>query len=336
MILDTLPATKYRKEIDFRLVGEDAVMVEYGRIPPENYIDYMDIFRTMAVTAEVERRKVTGFTPLEGFLEVTPSFRTAVYRFDPRVKSIESMIGALKDIEEAVGDSRDIAKMEFNSPVIERPLHFEDSRIQEANERYLKEFKPNGSVDVDPVYMDNMTYVADYCGISREECKEKVLSTEWLSCLMSFMVGSCITLPLDRRCTIRSCKCNPPRTWCPRGGVCFVGFVLSEYLWDGSAGGGQLIGRTSQAVDPSQNHSSFKEDIALTHRLDRIRWYEVDEAELLRIEKAIDEGSSDFIYKKTPGRFSVGEWLEFEQEHKAEIDAWLKKIDEAAARAPVP
>jgi len=76
--------------------------------------------------------------------------------------------------------------------------------------------------------------------------------------------------------------------------------------------------------------------VALFHTQDRIKWYEVSPDELLRIERLVDSGSSEYIYKKTPGRFSVGEWLEFERKHKDEIDKWLKQVNEYAAKAPIP
>jgi hypothetical protein len=74
----------------------------------------------------------------------------------------------------------------------------------------------------------------------------------------------------------------------------------------------------------------------LAHTLDRLKFYEVSIDEQRRVEKLVDSGSSEFIYKKTPGRFSVGEWREFERQHEEEIDRWLKQVEEYAAKAPVP
>jgi len=105
VILDTIPGTPYRKEILFRLAGDDSIMVEYGR---EMVIDYMDVFRQLAVAQEVQRRASSGYVQMNGFIEVVPSFRTSQYRFDPRVKPVEKMVETIKDIELSVGDERDI------------------------------------------------------------------------------------------------------------------------------------------------------------------------------------------------------------------------------------
>jgi len=119
------------------------------------------------------------------------------------------------------------------------------------------------------------------------------------------------------------------------GAVGFGSFILSWYPVPG-AGGYHLVGRTSPLLDLEQKHPSFREDVALHHTLDRIKWYEVSVDELLRIEKLVDSGSPEYIYKKTPGRFSIGAWREFDRGHKAEIDAWLKQVDEYASKAPTP
>jgi allophanate hydrolase subunit 1 len=226
--------------------------------------------------------------------------------------------------------------MEFNSPIIEQPIAFEDPQIKETNEKYLKEVKMvDSSPDIDPIYGDSISYMASYVGISREEWKEKFLSTNWFASNMGFLVGLVDWIPLDRRCTLRTSKSNPPRVWTCRGAVGFGSFLLSWYPV-AAAGGYHLMGRTSPLLQFEQKHPSFKEDVALYHTLDRIKWYEVSPSELLRIEKDVDSGSSDFVYKKTPGRFSVGDWLESDRQHKDEIDAWFKQIEENAAKAPVP
>lgn len=333
VILDTIPATPYRKEILFRLAGDDSIMVEYGR---EMQTDYMDAFRQLLVAAEVKHRAVLGYSQMEGFIEVVPCFRTAQYRFDPRVKRIEQMVATIKDIELTVGDERDIERADYNSPLIELPIAFEDPLIKEANQKYLREVKKkDSSADIDPVYGDSITYMADYVGISREEWKEKFLSTEWFCWVMGFFIGLICAIPLDRRNFLRTGKSNPPRVYTPRNTVCMGEFNCSWYTVD-APGGYHLIGRTGPVIDLSQTHPSFQEDVALAHTLDRLKFYEVSIDEQRRIEKIVDSGSSEFIYKKTPGRFSVGEWREFERQHKEEIEKWLKQVEEYAAKAQVP
>jgi len=333
VLLDTIPPSKHRKEILFKLAADDAIMVEYGRIPE---VDYMDVFRQILVSTEVNKRAVTGYTRMDGFLEAVPTFRTCQYRFDPRKKTIEEMVTAIKDVELAVGDERDIERADFNSPLIEIPIAFEDPIVKESNERYLREVKlAKSSVDIDPTYGDGITYMANYVGISREEWKEKFLSTEWLCFATGFIIGVIISIPIDRRNLLRTSKSNPPRVSSPRSTVCMGSFICSWYPID-APGGYHLVGRTGPVVDMEQRHPSFKEDVALAHTLDRLKFYEVSVEEQRRIEELVDSGSSEYVYKKTPGRFSVGEWREFEREHKDEIDKWLRHVEEHAAKAPIP
>jgi hypothetical protein len=86
----------------------------------------------------------------------------------------------------------------------------------------------------------------------------------------------------------------------------------------------------------SQKHPDFKDDPVLLHVGDRVRFYEVDDRELVSMEEMVDKGSSEFRYKKTQGNFSVAEWLDYNRKHKGEIEAWHKHQSEAAAKAPVP
>lgn len=333
VILDTIPATRYRKEILFLLAGDDSIMVEYGREP---VIDYMDMFRQLLVSVEVNRRAAVGYTQMEGFIEMVTAFRTAQYRFDPRVKTVEQMVAIIKDIELALGDERDIERADFNSPLLELPIAFEDPFVKETNERYLREVKKvEYSVDIDPIYGDSLSYMAKYVGISRDEWKEKFLSTEWFAWIMGFLIGLVGMVPLDQRSLLRTSKSNPPRVSTCRGGVGFGASTLSWYPVV-AAGGFHLIGRTGPLIDLSQSHPSFKEDVALVRTLDRVKFYQVSVDELLRIEKLVDSGSAEYVYKKTPGRLSVGEWREFEKEHKAEIDQWIRQVEEYAAKAPIP
>ena len=333
VILDTIPATPYRKEIIFRLAGDDSIMVEYGR---EMIFDYMDLFRQLAVNQEVRRRVYWGYTQMSGFIESVPTVRTCMYTFDPREKTIEQMVEVIKDVELSMGDERDIERLEFNSPIIEQPIAFEDPQIRETNERYLREVKRvKSSPDIDPVYGDSITYMANYVGITREEWKEKFLSTEWFSYDMGFFVGLVNLIPLDRRCLLMTSKSNPPRVWTCRGAVGMGESTLSWYPV-AAAGGYHLAGRTSPLIDMEQKHPSFGSDVALYHTCDRVKWYEVSPEELLRIERLVDKGSSEYIYKKKPGRVSIAEWREFERQHKEEIARWLRQIEEYSPKAPTP
>lgn len=330
--LDVLPTTEYRKEIVFRVSGDDSIFVEYGR---EMLVDYMDMFRIQAVNQEIMNRQLVGYSSMEGFIQAVPQWRTIQYTFDPRVMSMSKMLEIAKDVEEAVGDDRNIGSMVFNSPIIELPLCWEHSGVKKAIEKYLREIRPEGAANIDSKTLSNLPYIAQCNGITPEEVKEKIFDTEWFAYTMCFLVGLVMCVAIDRRSMMITNKYNPPRTWTERSTWAMGGFDVGWYASAG-AGGYQLFGIVAPVLQMEQTHPAFQQDVALVHTLDRLRPVEVDEAELDRITKLVDSGSSDYVYKKTPGEFSVGEWLEFEKEHEDEIKKWVKHIRESFENMPVP
>jgi allophanate hydrolase subunit 1 len=331
-VLELLPATDYRKEIFIRVSGDDSIFVEYGR---EMHVDYMDMFRIQAANQELMYRQIVGWTSLEGFLGALPQWRTIQYTFDPRIMPMKRMVDIAKDIEEAVGDDRNIARMEFNSPIIELPLCWEHSAVKKAIEKYLREIRPGGAPNIDSKKLSNVPYIAQCNGISEEEVKEKIYGTDWFSYTMCFLLGLVMDVALDRRCNMLTNKYNPPRTWTERSTWAMGGFDVGWYASAG-AGGYELLGLVAPVLQTEQIHPAFKQDIALVHTLDRLHIVEVSESELDRITKLVDSGSPEYVYKKTPGVFSVAEWLEFEKEHATEISKWQKYIRGSFEKTPIP
>jgi urea carboxylase len=330
--LDVLPPSKHRKEIIIRQSGDDSIFVEYGR---EMVVDYMDMFRIQAVNQELMNRQLVGYTSLQGFVQAVPQWKSIQYTFDPRIMSMQKMIDVAKDIENSVGDNRNISKMVFNSPITELPLCWEHSSVKIAIEKYIREIRPEGAANIDPKTLSNVPYIAQCNGIAPEQVKERIFGTEWFDYTMCFLVGLVMSVPIDRRCMMITNKYNPPRTWTERSTWSLGGFDLGVYASAG-AGGYQLFGLVAPVLQWDQIHPDFKQDVALFHTLDRVRPVEVDEEELNRITALVDSGSSDYRYKKTPGQFSVEEWLELEKENEEVIDKWLNHIRESFEKTPVP
>ena len=332
VVLDLVPRTDHRKEISFRIAGDDSLFVEYGR---EAVVDYMDMFRVQAANQELMRRQIQGWTSLEGFQQALPQWRAIQYTFDPRRMSMQQMLAVAKDIEAAIGDDRDLARLEFRSPVIELPLCWEHPKIREAIDKYVAGVKPGGCVCIDSERGSNLPYVALCNGVSEDEIKDKVFGTEYLNYTMCFLVGLNMQVALDRRCRLLTNKYNPPRTWTARSTYGLGGFDTGWYSSVG-AGGYQILGLLGPMLQMAQKHPSFRQDVALCHTLDRIKFVEVSESEIDRITALIDAGSSDYVYKVTPGSFSVSEWLDFEREHEDEITGWIDHSRDAFAKAPIP
>lgn len=328
-----LPATKYRKEISIRVSGDDSIFVEYGKDFTE--VDYMDMFRVQAVDGEIKKRQVAGYSDMEGFLQALPQWKSIQYTYDPRVTTMEKMVELAIDCEEAVGDTRHISKVVFNSPIFELPMCWEHSLVKTAIEKYLREIRPEGAVNIDQKKLSNVPYIAQCNGISEEEVKEKIYGTDYFAYTMCFLVGLVMAVAVDRRFSMMTNKYNPPRTWTGRGTWAMGGFDLGNYA-SASAGGYELFGVTVPTLQMEQMHPAFKQDVALIHTLDRYRLIEISEEEQKRATELVDAGSAEYIYKKTPGQFSVAEWLEFEKEHEDEIQKWQKHIRTAFANTPTP
>ena len=321
-VVDGLPERAGRKEILFRVAGDGYIQVEYGT---EQIFDLLDAFRLFSVMERIERKKIPGL------LESGQGFRTLTVRYDPLVVSYKELIGHLKEVEDGIGDQRELS---FKSKLVTLPIVFEDSVTREAIARYSKYIRGDAPNVVEG---HNLRYAALYNGVSVEELERKFLQTEWLLVHQLFFPGGTYQLPIDPRSAIEAPKYNPVRTYTPEGTVGIGGQCVYIYTTE-SPGGYQMLGRTVPTYQLGQLHPAFKDRPFLLQSSDRIRYVETSEERLQEIYRAVHvEGSSAaYRYDIKEGVFKVSDWLEFV--NRDDVREEVKRFDETkrAAQRKVP
>lgn len=319
VILDTLPETDSRLEVLFRQAGDGFLQVEYGRVQRANL---MDSFRMQVINEMVLEKK------LNGLIETVPGIRTNMFHFDPTVLSPKSLIEEIKEAEESVKSIEDIV---VESRLIKLPIAFEDSETKKAVEKYVKEVRPNAPNVINGY---NLEYIAMCNGITVDEVKQMLLTTEWYNSGCGFWPGGGFFWPMDPRCAIVVPKYNPPRTWTPEGTVGIGGPCVFTYTTP-TGGGYQLFGRTIPTFQFSQKHPLFKETPFLYRSADRIKFHEVTEDEILYIFEHV-HNETDYQYDITEDKISVKEYLEFYNSEEVQKGAkeFQEKQREGTRTAP--
>ncbi len=319
VILDTLPETDSRLEVLFRQAGDGFLQVEYGRVQRANL---MDSFRMQVINEMVLEKK------LAGLIETVPGIRTNMFHFDPTVLSPKSLIEEIKEAEESVKSIEDIV---VESRLIKLPIAFEDSETKKAVEKYVKEVRPNAPNVINGY---NLEYIAMCNGITVDEVKQMLLTTEWYNSGCGFWPGGGFFWPMDPRCAIVVPKYNPPRTWTPEGTVGIGGPCVFTYTTP-TGGGYQLFGRTIPTFQFSQKHPLFKETPFLYRSADRIKFHEVTEEEILYIFEHV-HNETDYQYDITEDKISVKKYLEFYNSEEVQKGAkeFQEKQREGTRTAP--
>lgn len=319
VILDTLPETDSRLEVLFRQAGDGFLQVEYGRVQRANL---MDSFRMQVINEMVLEKK------LAGLIETVPGIRTNMFHFDPTVLSPKKLIEEIKELEESVTSIEDIV---VESRLIKLPIAFEDSETKKAVEKYVKEVRPNAPNVINGY---NLEYIAMCNGITVDEVKQMLLTTEWYNSGCGFWPGGGFFWPMDPRCAIVVPKYNPPRTWTPEGTVGIGGPCVFTYTTP-TGGGYQLFGRTIPTFQFSQKHPLFKDSPFLYRSADRIKFHEVTEEEILYIFEHV-HNETDYQYDITEDNISVKKYLEFYNSEEVQKGAkeFKEKQREGTRTAP--
>lgn len=318
-ILRTLPANEAREEVLFRQAGDGFLQVEYGH---EQRLYVPDSFRMLAVDGMVKDKKINGL------IETVPGLRTNMFHFDPTVITVDRLIDEIAECEDEL---KTLESMVIPSRLIKLPIAFEDTETKKAVEKYLQLIRPDAPNCEDGY---NLDYIAQCNGITPQEAKEKLMETEWFNSGCGFWPGGGFFWPLDPRCALVVPKYNPPRTWTPEGAVGLGGPCVFTYTTP-TGGGYQLMGRTIPTFQFAMKHPQFAETPFLYRNADRIKFYEVSEAEVLDIYSHVHD-KTDYKYEIDEGEIVVKDfidWLHSDQIQK-ETAEFNKKREAGMAAAP--
>lgn len=318
-LLRTLPPNEAREEVLFRQAGDGFLQVEYGHTQ-RLYVP--DSFRMLAVDKMINDKKI------KGLIETVPGLRTNMFHFDPEVLALDKLI---EEITECEDELKSLGDMIINSRIIKLPIAFEDSETKKAVEKYSQTIRPNAPNIIDGY---NLEYIAMCNGVTVPEVKKMLMRTEWFNSGCGFWPGGGFFWPLDPRCALTVPKYNPPRTFTPEGTVGIGGPCVFTYTTP-CGGGYQLMGRTIPTFQFAMKHPQFKETPFLYRNADRIKFYEVDEKEILNIFEHV-HNQIDYVYEIEESQIKVNEYVEWlnSEEIQKEANEFNRKRKISLAKAP--
>ena len=304
-ILHRIPATSSRVEVLYRPAGDCYLLVEYGPIE----LDLALRFRVQALLEWLQKH------PMEGLLELTPGVRSLQihYRPDqlPREKLLDRLIAAQDELQ-------NLEAMDVPSRIVYLPLAWDDSQTQLATRKYMQSVRADA-----PWCPRNLEFIRRVNGLETEaDVKQIVFAASYLVMgLGDVYLSAPLATPLDPRHRLVTTKYNPARTWTPENAVGIGGAYLCIYGMEGP-GGYQFVGRTLQVWNRYHRTQDFTQPWLLRF-FDQIRFYEVEEAELLAMREAFPRGKMALRIEET--RFSLAAYQRFLEENAESIAAFRQQ-----------
>jgi urea carboxylase len=272
----------------YRRQGDDNILVEYGDMA-------LDVGLRMRVHVLAE---ALGAAKLPGIVDLTPGIRSLQVHFDSATTSADRILDALKGIEAGLPAPEDVT---VPSSTVWLPLSWNDPQIQLAMRKYQELVRPDA-----PWCPDNIEFIRRINGLSStDDVKGIVFDAEYLVLgLGDVYLGAPVATPVDPRHRLVTTKYNPARTWTPENAVGIGGAYMCIYGMEGP-GGYQLFGRTIQMWNSWRTTPAFKPGHPYLLRFfDRVRFFPVDEQELVEMREAFPHGAydvriedSDFSYR---------------------------------------
>lgn len=249
-------------------------------------------FKSMALTGELQRRKVPGVT------EICPANASYLVRFDPDVVAPDAMMAILQDIEASVGS----AELELLTRVVEIPVLYDDPWTRETLMRFRDRHQDPASTDLE--------YAARINGFpSVEAFVQAHSSAPWFVSMVGFVAGLPFLFQLvERPQQIEVPKYLRPRTDTPKQTVGYGGCFSCVYSVRG-AGGYQMFGITPAPIfDPQQKLPYFRDMMVFFRPGDIVKWKPITREEYDRDIKAVEAGT--FSLRIRPVSFSLQQFLE--------------------------
>ena len=285
-------------DIRVRRAAQDALLVEFG----PNLLDLGLRLRVHGLEAGIAAERVPAV------LEMTAGIRSLLIRFDSRRCSAPDLVRVLKP---HLARARE-AEPRVASRIVHLPLSWDDPACRQAIDRYVRSVRPDA-----PWCPDNIEFIRRINGLpDRQAVKDIVFGAEYLVMgLGDVYLGAPVATPVDPRHRLVTTKYNPARTWTAENSVGIGGAYLCIYGMEGP-GGYQFVGRTLQVWNRHRRGRVFDEHWLL-RPFDRIRFHEVDAAELAEMREAFPRGALDIDVE--PGVFDHDRHRGFLEEQADEI-----------------
>ena len=299
-------------DIRIRRAAQDSVLVEFG----PNLLDIGLRLRVHALEKAITDARI------DGVLEMTPGIRSLLIRFDWRRSSAMETVTRLHPL---LNDVREVPDSRVESRTVHLPLSWDDPACHEAVDRYVRGVRADA-----PWCPDNIEFIRRINGLpDAQAVKDIVFSAEYLVMgLGDVYLGAPVATPVDPRHRLVTTKYNPARTWTAENSVGIGGAYLCIYGMEGP-GGYQFVGRTVQVWNHHRRGRNFSEHWLL-RPFDRIRFHEVDTAELAEMREAFPRGGMEIDIDQ--GSFDYGRHLGFVDRHRHEIEAFATSRRRAFAR----
>jgi urea carboxylase len=257
----------------WRQAGDRYILLEYG----EDVLDLALRLRVHLLMEAIREEKL----PIE---ELSPGVRSLQIRYDSsRITQPELMLHLLR-IEETLPD---VSTLKLSTRVVHLPMAFEDSATLGAIQRYSETVRSTA-----PWLPRNVEFLRRINGLdSIEAVREIIYATRYMVLgLGDVYLGAPCAVPVDPRHRLLSSKYNPARSFTAEGTVGIGGMYMCIYGMD-SPGGYQLVGRTLPIWNKFLKNPQFEPAKPwLLRFFDQVRFYPVEEAELLEQREAFRAG----------------------------------------------
>ena len=303
----SLPAQGSRPLVSYRQAGDKYLLLEYGD-------NILELSLRLRVYALMEALKAS---PINGVIELSPGVRSLQINYDSRAIHQTALIEKLLVIEETLGDARDI---KVPSRIVHLPMAFEDSATLDAVSRYRQSVR-----DTAPWLPSNTEFMRRINGLDSIELVKEVLfeASYMVLGLGDVYLGAPCAVPIDPRHRLLTSKYNPARTYTAEGTVGIGGVYMCIYGMD-SPGGYQLVGRTLPIWNKFLKNPVFANgEPWLLKFFDRVRYYEVSEAELTEQREAFREGRLPLKIEES--FFSLAEHEQFLADNASSIAEFKTK-----------
>lgn len=249
-------------------------------------------FSAMAIANLLETRK------MDGVIDICPSNASFLVRFDPDRIAPAALEAAVREAEQAVGDSPSLS---LDTRIFEVPVWYDDPFTNETGARFRdRHQRPEGN---------DLEFAAAENGLASVQAFiEAHSSSPWITSMVGFVAGLPFMfqmVPQDRQLEVP--KYLRPRTDTPALTIGHGGCFACIYSVRG-AGGYQMFGVTPVPIfDPQQRLRDFTDFMVFFRPGDIVKFRPIDGEEYEQIKSEVADGS--YRYRQAPVTFTLNDFL---------------------------